>query len=369
MPLRTHYRVPSTFLLATILFVLALAAPALAEDIENSWTIDARELSIANLIGAVEVTAARGDEFTIEAVVRGEDAEDGLITFVQDGTGDVDFAVVFPLEDHTKYVYPELGSGKTTIHYRVENGEEGGSWLKKMLNGNGTKVTVRGKGGGLEVWVDLKIGVPEGRSLAMRQGVGQIVARAVEGELNLDTNSGSIAVKDLKGDLLADTGSGRVTAKVIEGDVSIDTGSGSVEVSEVTGDKVHVDTGSGSVKVQSVVCSNLHVDTGSGRVSAEGIETDKAKIDTGSGSVVLQLDRMGDGRFIIDTGSGSIELVLPDDASARIHADTGSGSVRTKIDGAEIQHKERDELRMTVGDGEARVTLDAGSGSITIRSL
>jgi len=101
-------------------------------------------------------------------------------------------------------------------------------------------------------------------------------------------------------------------------------------------------------------------------VKARRIGADKAKIDTGSGSAELNLDRMGDGEFIIDTGSGSIKLVLPEGASARITADTGSGKVHNEIAGAKIRHKERDEIDMTVGDGDAKVTLDAGSGSITI---
>ena len=75
----------------------------------------------------------------------------------------------------------------------------------------------------------------------------------------------------------------------------------------------------------------------------------------------------GAAKVSLDTGSGGIELVLPADASARIMADTGSGSVRNKVDGADVAVAERDELEMTVGAGAARVTLDAGSGSITVR--
>jgi hypothetical protein len=49
-----------------------------------------------------------------------------------------------------------------------------------------------------------------------------------------------------------------------------------------------------------------------------------------------------------------------------VTADTGSGRVRNEIDGADVRHMERDELDMTVGAGDARVSLDAGSGSVTI---
>jgi hypothetical protein len=43
--------------------------------------------------------------------------------------------------------------------------------------------------------------------------------------------------------------------------------------------------------------------------------------------------------------------------------------VRNRIEEAEVHAQEKDEIHMTLGDGEARVTLDAGSGSITIRRI
>ena len=131
--------------------------------------------------------------------------------------------------------------------------------------------------------------------------------------------------------------------------------------------KILVDTGSGSVKAKSLICSALDIDTGSGSVRALHVETDDAKIDTGSGSVLLQLDRMGSGRFVLDTGSGGIVLELPADASARISADTGSGSMNNELHGALVKNKGRREMTLVVGDGEANVILDAGSGSITVK--
>ena len=346
--------------------LLILALPALA-DHERTFTFDGNELEVIDMIGAVAVTRAPGDQFTVKVTVRGGDATEDLLEFkVREGR-DAGLAVVFPTAEHDDYIYPPLGrDSKTRIHFH--QGKDEGSWLKKIFNGGGA-VEVRGKGSGLEVWADLEIGVPEGGSLKMLLGVGEIAAQDMDGDLNLDTNSGRVRAENVKGDLLVDTGSGAVEAVDITGSVNIDTGSGSVVVRGVKGDKVLVDTGSGAVKVTDVTCSELHVDTGSGGVKARGVKTDRAKIDTGSGSVVLELDEMGTGRFVIDTGSGSIELALPEGASARIEADTGSGRVHNKIENADVRHLERDELLMTVGDGEARVTLDAGSGSITIRRL
>jgi hypothetical protein len=263
------------------------------------------------LIGEVKEKAGSTDDFHVRVDVRGEDAAEGLLDFVAEEGSKGALVIKFPLDDHTKYVYPELGkNSSSTITFRDED-EHGGSWLKKVFSGfSGKRVTVKGKGNGLEIWADVVVEVPARSLLEVRHGVGEITASGLEADLKLDTSSGPIIVEDLSGDLLADTGSGRVAALGVEGEVNI---------------------------------------------------------DTGSGSVFLHLDRMGAGKFVIDTGSGSIELILPADASARVTADTGSGTVRNKIDGADVTLAERDELEMTVKDGAARVVLDAGSGSITIR--
>lgn len=342
---------------------------ASAGEFNRDFTFESDDLKIVNMIGAVEVVAAKGDAFEVQVMVRGEDASEDFLEFVTlEDDGDV-LAVRFPLKQHRKYVYPELGSGsKTTIHYRNE-GDHGKSWLRKIFSGmHGKQVTVRGKGSGKEVWADMVIAVPRGASLEVRHGVGKIEASAVEADLNLDINAGGIRAYDVRGDLLADTGSGHVEASGITGDVNIDTGSGHVEVSDCEGADIRVDTGSGHVVAAGLKCRYLDVDTGSGSVKARRVETDRAKIDTGSGSVLLQLDRMGDGNFVIDTGSGGIELMMPDNASARISADTGSGSVSNDYPGAEVLKKDRGEMELVVGDGETRVRLDAGSGSIRIKA-
>jgi hypothetical protein len=363
--MKSHLIAPS---LAFLVLISLLAVVAGAAEFEKEFTFSGKELLVSNLIGEIEVIEGTSDAFQVLVAVRGEDAAEGLVDFVVEEGSKGALVIKFPLDDHNKYTYPALGrESSTTITFNEEK-DSGSSWLKKVFSGHyGRKITVKGKGNGLELWVDVTIEVPARRILEVRHGVGEIRAQGVEADLSLDTHSGQISVENLTGDLLADTGSGRVVAVGVEGEVNIDTGSGSVRVANCRGSEVRVDTGSGSVEAELVDCKYMLVDTGSGKVKASSINADKAKIDTGSGSVFLQLDRMGTGRFVIDTGSGGIELVMPADASAKITADTGSGSIRNKVPGAEVTLAERDELEMTVGDGAALVTLDAGSGSITIR--
>ncbi len=335
--------------LLTLALSLLTVAAATAGDLDPTFHIDAKNLAINNLVGEVTVTGTAGDEFVVQARVRGDDAEPGLIDFVLDEGRKSSLNVVFPVDQTHKFVYPELGRGSsTTFSYRTdENGDHDRSWLKKIFSGmSGDRIKVSGRGSGLEVWVDLHIEVPAGAALTVKNGVGRASAANVEGDLVLDTSSGSVEVESIRGSLLVDTGSGSVQVSDVRGDVLVDTGSGSVTINSVRGE--------------------LNIDTGSGRVQARRIESDSAKIDTGSGSVVLELDRIGSGEFVIDTGSGSVQLVLPNDASARIQADTGSGGVKNKVTDAQIRHQERDELDMIIGNGDARVMIDTGSGSVTI---
>lgn len=353
------------FALTILIFALTVPAAVLADAFTRVFTFDGDKLVVANLVGAVEVVSGSGDDFKVTVDVRGDDADESLLEFLVEEGSKGKLAVQFPVEDHDDYVYPELGRhSKTTIHL---GDDDSGSWIKKVFSGiYGKKVTIKGRGNGLEMWADVRIEVPRGRELEVLHGVGRIEAADVTADLVLDTHSGPIEVADVEGDVLCDTGSGSVTLDDVVGNVNVDTGSGSVRGSDLEGDEVLVDTGSGSVDLDDVDCRKLDVDTGSGSVQARGIRADSARIDTGSGSVELVLDRMGDGKFVIDTGSGGIDLVLPPDASARVTADTGSGRVRNEIKGADVRHMERDELEMTVGSGAARVSLDAGSGSVTI---
>lgn len=351
-----------------VIFAVLVADAALSAEFERSFSFDSKEMTVSSLIGEVQVVEGQSDQFKITVQVRGEDADEDLLEFSTEEGSSGQLAVVFPIDKHRRYVYPHLGKGnKSVMHYRGQ-GEKGNSWLKKVFNGlSGKKITVRGSGNGLEIWADLTIEVPRGRVLHMNQGLGSIEARDVAADLDLDTRSGPISGWNIEGDFSADTGSGHVTAQDIIGEVFVDTGSGHVTVENVDGPKLTVDTGSGGVKADRIRCDSLNIDTGSGQVRAMAVETDAAIIDTGSGSVVLQLDRMGSGKYHIDTGSGSITLDLPDQPSAHITADTGSGRVSHDLQQARIKVQERDELVLTVGEGEARIVLDAGSGSIKIK--
>jgi hypothetical protein len=354
--------------LVAAILAMGSAVPAGAENFDQSLSLSGESLVLVDLIGEITVEGHDGSEFLVDVHVQGEDASKKTIKIESDEGRKSRVIVQFPLDEESHYVYPRMGRGSRTT-FQLRNGhEENSSWLDKLLQAVGQdRIRVSGSGSGFEAWADVTVQVPEGKKLQIELGVGEISASNVKGEVVLETHSGPVRAGSIEGDVVIDTGSGHVEVEDVTGDLLVDTGSGHVEARGVSGKTVDIDTGSGRVRTARVDCSRLRIDTGSGSVRALAIRADEANIDTGSGSVELELERMGGGRFLIDTGSGSIDLALPTDASADVVAETASGGIHLDLADVRIRNRERDHVAFRVGDGDASVSLDTGSGSIAIR--
>lgn len=360
----------------------AAPAPPAAQE----WTLEADRVLVTNLVGRVTLGYTTGDRILVRGQLRGADSE--KLRFSVDEGADAEFHVLYPLADHRKYVYPELGRGHRTQigEWKPRSRASGIKELLRFLTGRSIQVRGRPWSDAIEAWADLEILLPDGKHAEVKLGVGPIEAAGVRAPLSLDTRSGPVTVRDITGDIRIDTGSGRVAAQTVRGDLSVDTGSGSVEVEDVEGGDVvldtgsggvdarevragrlEIDTGSGSVDASRVQARELVIDTGSGSVRASEIRAESAEIDTGSGSVTLDLAGMGPGRYLVDTGSGGVTLAMPRDASARIRASTGSGGIHVEIPAAQLFKVSRREVSLQLGDGRAEVVIDTGSGGVRIR--
>ena len=372
--------------LFAMLAAAALATPAFGE-FDETHQFDSDSLTVSNLIGRIEIGPAAGDEFEVEVSVRGADGVPANIEIEERGGSRAQLQVVFPVDDERRFVYPELSRRRAQLWSR--EGNRSSSLLGEILRSiSGRRIRVERSGSGMEAWADLTIRVPDGRSLKVELGAGDIevagvaadldlntragtaAAAGLQGDVKIDVGSGGIEVSDVRGRLVLDTGSGKASLDGFEGSaLSIDTGSGPVAVTDVAADIIDIDTGSGGVTVDGLDAGKLVIDTGSGRVSVESAECDAAVIDTGSGSVHLALERMGNGRFVVETGSGGIVMLVPDDLSAQFDIDIGSGGIDVDVPIAKTLHKSRGEMRFVVGDGDATVVLDTGSGGVRVASV
>jgi DUF4097 and DUF4098 domain-containing protein YvlB len=238
---------------------------------------------------------------------------------------------------------------------------------------------------GVDLRVDLRIGVPAGARLKVRNHFGYVHAEGVEAELDLgtkdglvsssrtvgrlvaDTGSSDIKVLFHRGTLSADTGSGSIHIEGSEGELAADTGSGDVRVVQSRGALV-ADTGSGDISIDRFTGS-IEADTGSGDVHAAGIAmVDKFHADTGSGDVYLDGDLAALRDLDVDTGAGDVTLISSTAPSLRIELETGAGEV--EVTGASIVRtgKGDDEKQVVVlGKGAAEASIETGSGDIALK--
>jgi DUF4097 and DUF4098 domain-containing protein YvlB len=158
--------------------------------------------------------------------------------------------------------------------------------------------------------------------------------------LGLHTGSGDIEVDNLGRFLKADSGSGSVRVHGLSGPADLHTGSGDVELQDQGAGDVHASTGSGSIRINGLN-GGFTASTGSGDIEAGGRITSASKIKTGSGSVRLHLGH---------------------EARVTLDAATGSGSVRVPGNGGGDRHRVNEPLN---GGGPV-VEIHTGSGDIEV---
>lgn len=353
----------STRILGSMLVGALTAVAAQPSLAQQEWSFEGDQLLVTNFIGEINVQGHDGSRIVIRARPGGADSD--MLDFQVKRDGRAEFHVVYPLGESTRY-RSDLWHGQT--QFRLEGWTRDSDFLSEIYSGISDRERIEIGRSGIEAWADLEILVPRGVATRVKIAVGEIRARDVEADLDLDTHSGPVEAHNIRGDTRVDTGSGSVEVSAIRGYLDVDTGSGSVQAADVEGDWVRIDTGSGRVTLDGAKVGNLEIDTGSGSVRTSNIETSAANLDTGSGSVTLDLARMGDGDFIIDTGSGGVTVNLPTDASVRITAETGSGGINLDVPNAMLRRMSRDEVELEIGDGRASLHIDTGSGGIRINN-
>lgn len=334
----------------TVVLALALLAGPSGLSAQENVRLSGARIAIYNLAGEVEIVRGGGSDVVVTISRGGDDAERLTVE-----TGRIDgretMRVIYPDDE---VVYREMGRGSSTDVRVRDDGTFGG----------GDRVRVRGSGGGMEAWADLRIQVPAGTDLAVYLAAGRIHAAEVDGNLRLDTHSGAVDARDIAGDLTVDTGSGSVEVSGVDGNVSVDTGSGRVTVDDARGREMEVDTGSGSVRGSGLSFDRVSVDTGSGSVELQQVAARDVMVDTGSGSVELDLTTDVD-QLEVDTGSGSVTVRVPDGFGAEVELDTGSGGIDLDVDLTQARVR-RNHATGLIGDGNGTVKLDTGSGGIRL---
>jgi hypothetical protein len=157
------------------------------------------------------------------------------------------------------------------------------------------------------------------------------------------TGSGNVNDDGIGEHAKLSTGSGNIHATGLHGGFSVSTGSGDI-YAEQTGDgDVKAETGSGNIELRNLR-GGLRAQTGSGNVKAGGTPVSPWHIETGSGNVEFW------------TGNAALTL----------DAETGSGSIRSDREMAAQGSSERHHVTAKLNGGGPTVRIETGSGDIRI---
>ena len=146
--------------------------------------------------------------------------------------------------------------------------------------------------------------------------------------------------------------------------VNVELASGKVEVKDVSTD-ITAELGQGEVSSHKTEGS-LRYSTGSGNISAKA-HRGSVTASTGAGSISCTIGQLPpDAKVDLQTGAGPVQLYLSTSASARIEASTGAGGI--EIDGLYIDYETNEDMNLkgTLGDGEASVTVRTDAGNIKL---
>lgn len=358
-----------------------------------SYDPDGRAVFLGNLAGEITISPSRSGnvEITATVVAGGSNAKENLdlVSFEDDPSGDrLELRTVYPTDKYDAFIYERENGKNWQSSFRYQG--------ERVKVGSGRRMK-----DGIELHVDYDIKLPSNVSFTVTNGLGEINAEGIDGDIRLRNSSGPITTTNTAGHIVLDTGSGALTGTRHTGDFEADSGSGRVRITDVSGN-VTADTGSGAIAVENVggelnadtgsggvtarnVGGEIRVDTGSGRVTLDDV-SGSILVDTGSGSIDIEGWR-GGSRLDLDTGSGSVSVRGNFAVVERMRVDTGSGSVSLvsntvpnmrlevssrpgmDIDFPDMQdvRKSRGSFRATIGDGSGRGEIETGSGSVAFR--
>lgn len=386
---------PITVLAAACALAAGLSLPASAEQtraLRQAFPAQQGELRLGNLAGRLELVPGQGPQVVVDATIHAEgDSQQETQRLLQgmkwvraeDRHGRPEWVLSYPVKDYDAFAYPRPGS-KPESH----------SWFLTWLESKGsTTTTFRGErvriygektSSAPILYADLRIALPAGSNVVVRNvvgtvrggqltgtlgvdtGSGKVEIASYDGNLTVDTGSGDVVVGSARGETSIDTGSGDVVVRRLIGNGKVDTGSGDVVVEKVSAGRIYVDTGSGDVTVRDGMASRVIAETGSGSVRVLGVELEELEADTGSGDVVIHSSLAQARRISAETGSGDVTILAGPDASFDVDSDQGSGDLEVGYADATLRRSGKKVVGARRGDGKTAIHIETGSGDCVI---
>jgi hypothetical protein len=223
-----------------------------------------------------------------------------------------------------------------------------------------------------------RIYVPQKVSTQLKTSGGNIDLAGLSGDQDFKTSGGNLSLTSLSGNIKGKTSGGNITLKNCKDELELSTSGGNISAENSEG-KIHLSTSGGSLQLNNLK-GNIDASTSGGNVEGETIEgTLSAR--TSGGNVSLQklscsvkastsggnidVSVLHTGKYIsLNNSAGQVRLTVPKNTGMDLKLNA------SKISTQNLQNfsgtNKTEEINGTVNGGGIPVTVDAGSGRISL---
>ena len=222
-------------------------------------------LDLSNISGDIVITGGAGDQVVIDAIKRGNTAED------------------------LKLVQIEVTTTATRVEVRTQ-------YPRERRN--------------FSVSVDYTVTLPRDGAVSVRSVSGDLRLKAIDGVLTAETVSGDVTIN----------GAGQLeSAKTVSGDLLVDTAAseGDVGVSSVSGD----------VTLKAVKARGIEANSVSGNVEFADVTSSRVRAKSVSGDLSFNGALAKGGRYSLQSHSGDVFVYTDGKAGFEVTAGTFSGDI------------------------------------------
>lgn len=182
--------------------------------------------------------------------------------------------------------------------------------------------------------------------------------------IDVDCNDCNVLVQDVDGDVVADNVQGDIVVRGGRGRLNLDSVSGEILVSGARG-RVVADNVNSGIRMSDIT-GDVNAGSVNGEIQLVGIAADNVDAETTNGHIQYEGSLRDGGRYTFSTHNGGIRVTIPEGAGVDVNVSTHSGEVEADFP-VQVQGALRQgELSFVIGDGGARLDLEAFNGTIRL---
>lgn len=222
--------------------------------------------------------------------------------------------------------------------------DEGGVVLSR--SGDRIRLSHRGRGDRSRER-DLVIEAPVWLALDLRSDELEVTVEGLGADVSVRNVDGDLEVRDVEGTVTLWSVDGEIRITDVRGAVSARSVDGSIDVARVTGD-VEVGSTDGDLRL---------VDVDAGRVDAQTVD----------GDIGFDGPLRAGGTYALVTHGGDVTAAIQEGVGVRVEVSTFDGSFEAAFPVTLERFRGGREMSFTLGDGGARLVLQAFDGDIRLR--